>query len=509
MAILPTVRTPSIGEILEIAGDYGITLSEDDAASFQGLIKGLLPSYWRCDELVEPKLPVKYPRTSGYRPPPEENPYNAWYWKCEVKGKKRGLLAGKTLVLKDNICLAGVPMMNGSRILEGYVPDVDATVATRVLDAGATIVGKAACEDLCFSGSSFTSALGMVKNPYKLTHSAGGSSCGSAVLVATGEVDMSLGGDQGGSIRIPSCWSGIYGLKPTHGLVPYTGIFPIEMTLDHTGPMCNNVEDVARLLQVVAGPDGLDPRQIGCKTQNYMKALDKGAKGLKIAVVKEGFGRPESEAVVDRKVKAAAQRLKSAGAKLKQVSIPMHLDGMHIWNLIAVEGVTQMMIKQNGFGMNWEGHYVTSLQDAYAKAWRARADDFSETTKLVILTGEFIGRNYYGHYYAKAQNLSRSLRAAYDAVLADYDLLLMPTLPMQATPLPAPDCTREEYIQRALEMIGNTAPFDCSGHPAITVPCGMNDGLPIGMMLIGRRYDEVTVIRGARAFEKAGNWKKM
>lgn len=509
MAILPTVRTPTILEIREIAADYGITLSEEDAASFQGLIKGVLPSYWRADELVEPSLPVKYPRDPGYRPPPEENAYNAWYWKTDIKGKPRGPLAGKTVALKDNICLAGVPMMNGSRILEGYVPEVDATVVTRILDAGATIKGKAACEDLCISGSSFTSALGMIKNPHKPTHSAGGSSSGSAVLVAVGEVDMALGGDQGGSIRIPSGWCGVYGLKPTHGLVPYTGIFPIELTLDHTGPMCARVEDLALLLQAIAGPDGLDPRQIGVKTQNYTAALGKSIKGLKIAVVKEGFGRPESEAAVDRKVRAAVQKLASLGAKTKQVSIPMHIDGLHIWNTIIVQGLTQMMIKLNGFGVNWEGHYVTSLQDAYARSWRARPDDFSETTKLVLILGEFLDRNYQNHYYAKGQNLSRALRAAYEAVLKDYDLLVMPTLPMQATRLPAPDCSREEYVKLALEMIGNTAPFDCSGHPAMNVPCGMNNGLPVGMMLIGRRFDEATVIRAAHAFEQASSWKKM
>ncbi|MEE9299564.1 MAG: amidase [Alphaproteobacteria bacterium] len=509
MSILPTVRTPTVAEILEIAADFGMSLSPEDAESFQGLIGGVVPSYAHCDELAEPTLPVKYPRTSGYRPGPEENKYNAWYWKCEVKGKKRGALAGKTLALKDNICLAGVPLMNGSRIIEGYVPEVDATVVTRILDAGGTILGKAACEDLCLSGGSHTSALGMIKNPRKPTHSAGGSSGGSAVLVARGEVDMSLGGDQGGSIRIPACYSGVYGLKPTHGLVPYTGIFPIETTLDHTGPMANNVEDVAQLLQVIAGSDGLDPRQIGVKMQNYMKSLNKGARGLKIAVVKEGFGRPESQQVVDRKVRAAAEKLKSKGAKVKQVSIPMHIDGAHIWNLIAIQGLHQMMVKLNGFGMNWEGHYVTSFADAYAQGWRSRPDDFSETTKLCILLGEFLDRNYHTHYYAKGQNLSRALRAAYDAVLEDYDLLLMPTLPIQATKLPKPDCSREEYVSRALEMIGNTSPFDCSGHPAINVPCGMNNGLPIGMMLVGRRYDDATVLRGARAFEKTGNWMKM
>ncbi|HLB07391.1 MAG TPA: amidase [Alphaproteobacteria bacterium] len=510
MAILPTVRKPTIHELIEIGADFGMTLSEEDARSFQGLIAGVLPSYARCDELVEPALPVKYPRDAGYRPEPSENKYNAWYWKCEIKGKKGGVLAGTKVALKDNICLAGIPMMNGSRILEGYVPEQDASVVTRILDAGGTIAGKAACEDLCISGGSHTSALGMIKNPRKPTHSAGGSSAGSAALVAAGEIEMALGGDQGGSIRIPSAYCGVYGLKATHGLVPYTGIFPIELTLDHCGPMCDSVENVARLLSAIAGPDGLDPRQINVKTHDYLKALGKGAKGLKIAVVKEGFGRPESQAVVDQKVKAAAQRLKDAGATVKEVSAPMHLDGQHIWNLIAVQGLMMQMIKLNGFGMNWKGHYITSLADAYARSWRTRGDDFSETTKLCILLGEFLERNYHSHYYAKGQNLGRKLKAAYNAVLTDYDLLLMPTLPICATPLPKPDCTREEYVARALEMIGNTCPFDVTGHPAMSVPCGLSkEGLPVGMMLVGKHFEEPTILRAAEAFERSGNWMKM
>ena len=162
--------------------------------------------------------------------------------------------------------LAGVPMMNGAATMEGYIPDIDATVVHRILDAGGTIVGKAHCEYFCLSGGSHTSATGPVHNPHKMGYSAGGSSSGSAVLVALGEVDMALGGDQGGSIRMPASFCGIYGMKPTHGLVPYTGIMPIEIYVDHTGPMTANVADNALLLEVLAGPDGYDPRQYNVKT---------------------------------------------------------------------------------------------------------------------------------------------------------------------------------------------------------------------------------------------------
>src|SRR5215467_1887183 len=176
---------------------------------------------------------------------------------------------GKRIALKDSICLSGVPMMNGSTILEGYIPEIDATIVTRILDAGGTIAGKAHCEFFCLSGGSHTGAAGPVHNPRRMGHSAGGSSSGSAALVAAGEVDMAIGGDQGGSIRIPASFCGIYGMKPTHGLVPYTGIMPIELTLDHTGPMTASVASNALLLEILAGPDGLDPRQINIRTDRY------------------------------------------------------------------------------------------------------------------------------------------------------------------------------------------------------------------------------------------------
>jgi amidase len=289
--------------------------------------------------------------------------------------------------------------------------------------------------------------------------------------------------------------------------VPYTGIMPIELTIDHCGPMANTVEDVALLLSAIAGADGLDPRQGSVRTQDYLQDLGRGASGLKLAVVREGFGRPDSEDVTDAKVRAAIDRLQGAGASVTEVSIPMHLDGYHIWTAIIVEGSTELMIKGDGFGYSWEGHYVTSLRDAYARGWRSRPNDMSETVKMVMLLGEYMHRCYHGRYYAKAQNLRRALRAAYDGVLAEHDLLVMPTIPFRATAIPPTDCSHAEYITTALNMVGNTCPFDVSGHPAMTVPCAHVDDLPVGMMLIGRRFDEATVLRAAAAFEALGDWR--
>ena len=498
------VKTPTLDDLARIATSYSLSLAPQDLESFRGLMAGMLASYARLDELTEPTLPVKYPRSPGFRPQPEDNPLGAWYWRTELKGAPSGPLAGKTVAIKDNVCVAGVPMMNGSSVLEGYVPEIDATVVTRILDAGGTILGKAVCENLCFSGGSHTSATGPVRNPHDPSRSAGGSSSGSAALVAAGEVDLAIGGDQGGSIRMPSCWCGIYGLKPTYGLVPYTGIFPIELTLDHTGPMARTVADLALLLEVIAGPDGLDPRQsAGLKGEAYTRALPGDVRGLRLGIVQEGFGwEGLSEKDVDDCVTEAAQAFERLGAEVRTVSIPRHRDGRHVWSAIAIEGSTMLMVLGNGMGTNWKGHYTTSLLDAYARGRLTRANDLSETVKLVMLLGRYMQDHYHGRYYAKAQNLARSLTAAYDAALRNCDLLVMPTLPLKATPIPPAGASREEYTDRALQMLPNTCPFDVTGHPALNVPCGMSGGLPVGMMLIGRIGDDATVLRAADAFQR-------
>jgi len=320
---------------------------------------------------------------------------------------------------------------------------------------------------------------------------------------------MALGGDQGGSIRIPASFCGIYGLKPTHGLVPYTGIMPIELTLDHTGPMTATVEDNALLLEVLAGPDGLDPRQYGGAIgKPYREALGRGAAGLKIAVVAEGFGHSESSPQVDAVVREASERFKGLGASVEMVPVPMHRLGGAIWLAVAAEGALMQMMLGNGFGFNWQGLYVPSLL-GFHSGWRNRADELSDTLKNTMLLGRYMVTRYRGHYYAKAQNLIRRLRRSYDDVLSRFDLLLMPTLPIVATPLPEPNAPIAEILQRGFEMLANTAQFDCTHHPAMSVPCGMVDGLPVGMMLVAKAFDEETIYRAAAAFERGVDWKSI
>jgi amidase len=297
-------------------------------------------------------------------------------------------------------------------------------------------------------------------------------------------------------------------MKPTHGLVPYTGIMPIEIFVDHTGPMTATVADNALLLEVLAGPDGFDPRQYNVQVKNYTEALGQGVRGLRIGVVAEGFQQPNAEADVNALVRAAAGRFRELGATVDEVSVPMHLLAAAIWTPIGTEGLTQTMMYGDGYGLSRPDLYVTSLMD-FHRNWRTRANELSETTKAFTLLGTYIRRHYGSRYYGKAMNIVRRLTAAYDAALAQHDLLLMPTTPIKATRLPAPGAAREEIVEKALNMISNTAPFDLTHHPAMAIPCGMSDGLPVSAMLIGRHFDEPTIYRAAHAFEQSGDWTAM
>jgi amidase len=457
-----------------------------------------MAGYGRLDELPEPAAPVRYPRTPGRRPDAEENRLGAWYWKTDIPGASGGALKGKTVAIKDNVCVAGVPMMNGSCVLEGYIPEADATVVSRILEAGGRIMGKAVCGRLCFDLNADT---GPILNPYDLTRHAGGSSGGSAALLAAGEVDMAIGGDQGGSIRIPASWCGIYGLKPSYGLVPYTGGFSLDPNLDHLGPMARSVEDVALLLEVIAGPDGLDIRQATNRLgpQAYAKALNGEVKGLRLGLLDEGFGTGRAEKDVDDAVREAAGALERLGCAVWKVSVPWHREGAAIFGAIGNEGVSAT-IAGNSVGTGMDGYHAVSMIDAFARGRLARADDLPDQIKFGLLIGQYMREVYHGRYYARARNLTRALRAAYDEVLSKWDLLVMPATPMKSIPLPRPG--NSEDLRAAFAVADNTCQFDLTGHPAISLPCAMSAGLPVGMMLVGRLGEDATVLKASHAFAR-------
>jgi amidase len=498
---------PTVADLRRAAQQLGMNPSDDYLRAVDEIVAPLAAAYAALDAMADELPAVKYPRGPVTWPQGDENRYGAWYVKTSIKGRPGGPLAGRRIALKDNICLAGVPMTLGADVFEGYVPEVDATIVERILDASGEIAGKAVCEYYCVSGGSHTSSSGPVHNPRKPAYTTGGSSSGSAALVAAGEVDMAIGGDQAGSIRIPASHCGIVGLKPTFGLVPYTGIAPLEITLDTAGPMTGNVSDNALLLEVIAGPDGIDSRQRGVAASRYTDALDGSVKGVRIGVLEEGFGHANSEPDVDACVRDAAARLARLGAVVADVSVPAHAQAFPVWAAIRGDAACVTLLEMNGAGINHEGLYVTSLLDK-AMAWRGRADGFADTIKIASIFSKYTLDRYGGHFYAKAQNIRRRLRAAYDAALSGHDLLLLPTVPMKATLIPKPGASPQEITRRSWEPTRNTCPFNVTGHPAISLPCGMEDGRPIGLMLVGRYYDEATIYRAAAAFEHDGDWMR-
>lgn len=295
-------------------------------------------------------------------------------------------------------------------------------------------------------------------------------------------------------------------MKPTTGLVPYTGILGMDPVLDHAGPITASVADNALLLEVIAGPDGLDPRQVNPRIDTYTCALGKGVTGLRIGILAEGFGRQESEPAVDALVRSAAARLVALGATVTEVSVPMHALGGAIM-FGTIQSIVNALFTTDGFGMGREDLMVPSFMEVQSR-WRERTNDLPVTMQNSLILAEFVRRERGYQFYAKAANLIRRLRAAYDHALSSVDLLLLPTTPMKAQPLPSPDAPADVQIGAAWMNLGNTSPFDVSHHPAMSVPCGRIDGLPVGMMLVGRQWEETTIYRAAHALEQSGDWRE-
>jgi amidase len=305
---------------------------------------------------------------------------------------------------------------------------------------------------------------------------------------------------------MPSSFCGTYGMKPTYGLVPYTGIMSIDVGIDHAGPITRNVHDNAVLLEVIVGADYLDPRQPDREPVKYSELLDERISGLRIGVLKEGFGHANSAPEVDAKVRAAADQFARLGATVSVVSIPHHLIAPLLWFPIAATAATSAITAGEGYGISPRDYYSTSLM-RFHRNWRATSSQWPVTAKLFTMTGRLMQERSGLLPYAKANNLVRGLRAAYDEALSRLDLLLMPTTPMTATPLPDSDMPIGTQVELATTVAGNTMPFNLTGHPAMSIPCAASDGLPIGLMLVGRHHDEASIYRAALAYETATDWR--
>ncbi len=494
------MRPPGREDLIEAAALNHFQLSDKDLEHLGPMMAPMFQQLDRLERIPQALPPLRYTnRDPGARPSADEDPLNAILRRCSVKGAASGKLAGKRIGVKDCVLVAGIPMSCGSLMLDGYVPDRDAIIVTRMLDAGAEIVAKLNMDNMAFSGSGATSAHGPVLNPHSREHLAGGSSGGSGAALYYDGIDMTIGCDQGGSIRIPASFCGAVGLKPTHGLVPYTDIVGMDPTIDHAGPMARKAADVALLLEVIADP-------IPGRHAAYTGELAKGIAGLRIGVVKEGFGWPGSEANVDSAVRRAVDALAKSGARVEEISIPAHRDALHFASGVMAQGLAALFA-QNGMVHHVKGTCNGHLARAFAEGLRLHGSDLPPLLKMMLLMGTYLNRRYPGRVYARAQNLRPWLRAQYDDALARVDVLAMPTTPTRAHRFD-PKFDGYDEMVRGFATGNNTMAFDVTGHPSINVPCAKSDGLPVGLMLTGRHYDDATLLRAAHAFEQNVSWEK-
>lgn len=505
------MSTISRQEIEAAALDLNLgILSDADCLDMLPIVENLSQAYAFVDAMPDfpnaPSLVEAAAQRNYVIPGAANNPHNAWAVKCAIRGMSDGPLKGRRIAIKDSVMVAGLPMLSGSNELRGYIPRIDATVVSRILSAGGEIAGKTHCEYFCLAGGSHTNAYLQVQNPHRAGYTPGGSSTGSAAAVAGGEVEMAIGADQAGSIRMPSSFSGIVGMKPTYGLVPYTGIAPLEASIDHAGPMTATVAENALLLEVIAGVDEYDPRQINIRPGRYVSDLSLGIEGLRIGILAEGFGHANSQPDVDAKVRAGAAAFAKLGARVHEISVPSHLTAPAIWGAVALSGLTHTLTTGDGFGTGRYDLYPTDLMDHLFAAKDQRCD-LPSNIKIMLLAGALAQRRRGYALYGKAINLGRQLRLEYDTALESFDALLMPTTPMKATPIPDASEGTELKWRRSTEMMANACPFNVTHHPALSIPCGMSDGLPVGMMLVARHFEESVLYRLAHAFEQAQAWQ--
>ncbi|HEY1852581.1 MAG TPA: amidase [Candidatus Binataceae bacterium] len=495
------IEQPSKEDLKRIAGELHFELSDAEADAIGAMLLPTIAFLDRIDQApIEPSPSVRRyrERDAGRHPTREEDPLNAVTRKIRVKGAPSGKLKGKRIGVKESVAVAGIPISGGSHILDGFVADDDATIVSRMLDEGAEIVATLAMDDFALSGTGTTSAQGPTQNPYRPEYCSGGSSCGSGAALSYDWIDITIGTDQGGSIRIPASWSGVVGIKPTYGLVPYTGVMSIDPSLDHVGPMARNVSDVALALEVIAGKDPTDFRQQEVPLQAYRGVLGKEVNGLRLGILKEGFTHPGAQDDVNAAVRKAISQLQRLGAQVEEVSLPEHREAWQFLWPIVLEGMAAFA-RGNLQGRHHTGRYDASLAEYFGAARLKQTVTQAITVKFMLGAGEYLHQRYHGRLYAKGQNLRGGLRAKYDAMLQKFDALVMPTTPMKSQ-------RRDEPARYT--MVTNTAPFDVTGHPGLSIPCGMSDGLPIGLMMIGRHFDDATLLQLGFAYEQSVDWRK-
>ncbi|MDN5309259.1 MAG: aspartyl-tRNA(Asn)/glutamyl-tRNA(Gln) amidotransferase subunit [Methanolobus sp.] len=409
------------------------------------------------------------------------------------KDGNSGPLAGVPIAIKENISTTGLSTTCSSKILQGYVPPYDAHVIEKLKAAGAIILGKTNMDEFAMGTSTESSCYGPTLNPWDTGRVPGGSSGGSAAVVAAGEAPLSLGSDTGGSVRCPAAFCGVVGLKPTYGAVSRYGLISYANSLEQIGPMATTVTDIAILMDVIGGYDHRDSTSIK-KKNTYIDSLKDDVKGLKIGVPEEYFGEGIDEGV-KKTVWDAIGKYEDMGASWKKVSMPHTKYALASYYVIAMSEASSNLARFDGtrYGLRVEG------DNWHIMASKTRAQGFGEEVKRRILLGTYaLSAGYHDKYYLKALKVRTLVKQDFDRALADVDVLMAPTMPTPAFKI-------GEKIDDPLSLYladVNTVPVNLAGVPSISVPCGFADGLPVGLQIIGKPFDENTILQAAYSFEQ-------
>ncbi len=420
--------------------------------------------------------------------------HNAFITEVEIDGET-GPLDGKTVAVKDNISTEGVRTTCGSAMLEEYVPPYDATVVEQLKRAGATIPGKTNMDEFGMGTTTETSAFGPTENPAAPGHVPGGSSGGSAAAVASGAADLALGTDTGGSVRCPAAFCGVVGIKPTYGLVSRYGLIAYANSLEQVGPLAPTVEEAAQLLEVIAGPDERDGTTHDVRDHGtdyeYAAAADGDVDGLEIGVPTELLEGAE-ETVVEQ-FWEAIEELEGQGASYHEVSLPSLEHAVEAYYVIAMSEASSNLARFDGVRYGNSGGYDGNWNETFAKA---REEGFGEEVKRRILLGTYaLSAGYHDKYYKKAQDARAWVQQDFDEALDDADVLASPTMPVTPFEL-------GESLSDPLKMYladANTTPVNLANLPAISVPVGDDNGLPVGLQLVGPAFGEKEIIRAGSA----------
>ena len=410
--------------------------------------------------------------------------------------KLKGKLAGIPVLMKDNICVKDEATTCASRILAGFKPPYDATVVKKLEEEGAVLIGKANMDEFAFGSSCETSCYGPTKNPWDITRIPGGSSGGSAAAVSADETILALGSDTGGSIRQPAALCGVVGLKPTYGRVSRYGLIAFASSLDQIGPITKDTEDAALLLSVIAGYDEMDSTSVDLPVPDYTKALSKDVKGLRIGVPKEYFIEGLDKEI-EAGVKAAIELLRSLGAKVHEISLPHTEYAVGTYYIVATAEASSNLARFDGVQYAFRAGNARDMIDMYIKT---RSQGFGDEAKRRILLGTYcLSTGYYDAYYLKAQKVRTKIREDFDKAFKECDCIITPTSPTPAFKI-------GEKMNDPLSMYLSdiyTIPANLAGLPAMSIPCGFSkNGLPIGMQILAKAFDEETIFRAAYTFEQ-------